>query len=161
MAQSLYKAMIQSDQVSEIAVVTPDAFSPLLQRMPEVSRVISLPIQHGQLALAKRWRLGHSLRTAFYDEAYVLPRSFKSALLPWFARIPVRKGHVGEVRYGVLTQRFSLARNKSRPNVLNYLQLFGIDVHIETVLDEHISILSFDGSEHDMQTAGQVTLEAK
>ena len=37
-----------------------------------------------------------------FDRAIVLPSSYKSALLPWFAKIPRRSGYVGEQRFGVL-----------------------------------------------------------
>ena len=41
---------------------------------------------------------GQSLRAQGYDRAIVLPRSFKSALVPWFAGVPVRTGFAAELR---------------------------------------------------------------
>ena len=70
--------------------------------MPEVSEVIETPFRHGELKLALRWRIGRGLRERRYDEAIVLPNSFKSGLIPFFADIPLRAGFVGESRYGLL-----------------------------------------------------------
>jgi len=69
--------------------------------MPEVERGIELKLGHGQLGLGARRRLGHSLRGR-YRRAIVLPRSLKSALVPWFASIPNRTGFRGEWRYGLI-----------------------------------------------------------
>jgi heptosyltransferase-2 len=46
--------------------------------------------------------LARELRSRHYDRAIVLPNSFKSALIPWLARIPLRTGYVGEFRYPLL-----------------------------------------------------------
>ncbi|MCW5576472.1 MAG: lipopolysaccharide heptosyltransferase II, partial [Burkholderiales bacterium] len=54
------------------------------------------------LRLAERRRLGLSLRAGNYDLAVVLPNSWKSALVPWFAGIPLRRGFRGEARWGLL-----------------------------------------------------------
>jgi heptosyltransferase-2 len=64
--------------------------------------VIENPFPHGSLRLADRFRLGRRLQRHRYDQAIVLPNSLKSALVPFFARIPVRTGYVGEARYGLL-----------------------------------------------------------
>ncbi|MBJ6962319.1 glycosyltransferase family 9 protein, partial [Vibrio cholerae] len=46
--------------------------------------------------------IGHELRDKLYTQAYVLPNSAKSALIPVFAKIPRRTGWKGEFRYGLL-----------------------------------------------------------
>jgi len=84
----------------EIDVLAPEWVAPVMRRMPEVHTVIATPFVHGPLQLAERWKLGRSLRG--YDHAYVLPNSWKSALIPFFAGIPRRTGYVGEARYGLL-----------------------------------------------------------
>ncbi|MCX2958582.1 MAG: lipopolysaccharide heptosyltransferase II, partial [Serratia symbiotica] len=71
-------------------------------RMPEVHQALPRPLGHGTLAIGERWRLGHALRANQYDHAYVLPNSFKSALVPFFANVPQRTGWRGEIRYGLL-----------------------------------------------------------
>src|SRR5262245_24948037 len=84
----------------EIAVLAPEWVAPVLRRMPEVRSVIATPFVHGPLQLSERWKLARTLGN--YDQAYVLPNSWKSALIPFFAGIPRRTGYVGEFRYGLL-----------------------------------------------------------
>ena len=84
-----------------------DVFAPpwtagLLRAMPEIHEVITNPFPHGSLQLGARYRLGKQLRAARYDQAIVLPNSWKSALVPFFAGIPSRTGFVGELRYILL-----------------------------------------------------------
>lgn len=102
MAQSLFKLIKAQDPQLEIDVLAPAWSLPLLSRMPEVSGSIVMPFGHGELKLRERYHLGKSLRAKQYDQAIVLPNSFKSALVPFFAKIPKRTGWVGEMRYGML-----------------------------------------------------------
>ena len=104
MAQSLYKLLRRREPDLAIDVLAPSWSLPLLERMPEVRRGIELTPGHGELAWNQRRRLGRSLRGR-YARAIVLPRSFKSALVPWFARIPRRTGFRGEWRYGLINDR--------------------------------------------------------
>lgn len=102
MSQSLYRTLkVQNPHVT-IDVMAPEWCRPLLSRMPEVNQAITMPLGHGALAIGERRRLGLSLRASHYDQAIVLPNSFKSALIPFFARIPLRTGWLGEMRYGLL-----------------------------------------------------------
>ncbi|MBI2382210.1 MAG: lipopolysaccharide heptosyltransferase II [Gammaproteobacteria bacterium] len=102
MAQVLFRLLKAAQPEVAIDVLAPDWSRPLLERMPEVDRALSLPFGHGELRLADRYRQGKALRDQGYEQAFVLPNSLKSALLPAFARIPVRTGWRGELRYGWL-----------------------------------------------------------
>jgi heptosyltransferase-2 len=66
--------------------------------MPEVSAAITMTVGHGEFGLGKRRALARQLQREQYDQAIVLPNSFKSALIPWFAKIPLRTGWRGEAR---------------------------------------------------------------
>lgn len=103
MSQPLLTLLKQREPDATIDVLGPGWALPIYRRMPEVSGTIESPFAHGEPALGKRWRLGRKLRSAGYDRAYVLPNSFKSALLPVFAGIPRRIGFVGEMRQPLLT----------------------------------------------------------
>ncbi|NIC29111.1 ADP-heptose--LPS heptosyltransferase RfaF [Serratia plymuthica] len=102
MSQSLYRTLKAEHPTAEIDVMAPAWCRPLLARMPEVNQALSMPLGHGALALGERRRLGCALRANGYDRAYVLPNSFKSALVPFFAQVPQRTGWRGEMRYGLL-----------------------------------------------------------
>ncbi|HEO9036190.1 MULTISPECIES: ADP-heptose--LPS heptosyltransferase RfaF [Serratia] len=102
MSQSLYRTLKAEYPSAEIDVMAPAWCRPLLARMPEVNQALAMPLGHGALELGERRRLGRALRANRYDRAYVLPNSFKSALVPFFADIPQRTGWRGEMRYGLL-----------------------------------------------------------
>lgn len=102
MAQCLFKLLKQRQPDVIIDVLAPAWSLPLLARMPEISSAMIMPIGHGQLALRERYKIGKNLRAKKYTQAIVLPNSFKSALIPFFARIPIRTGWRGEMRYGIL-----------------------------------------------------------
>ena len=98
MAQSLFKTLHQQHPSLKLDVLAPAWSRPILERTPEVDQALDLPFAHGELGLGKRYRLGRELRQHNYDQVIVLPNSLKSALVPWFARIPVRTGWKGEQR---------------------------------------------------------------
>src|ERR1700722_9154322 len=102
MAQCLFKLLKQRHPDAVLDVLAPAWTFSLLNRMPEVAHAIELPINHGELQLKKRYQIAKKLRTHQYDQAIVLPNSFKAALIPWLAGIPKRTGWLGEYRYLVL-----------------------------------------------------------
>ena len=56
--------------------------------MPQVDQALEMPLGHGQFDLKTRYQMGTQLRNANYTQAYVLPNSAKSALIPFFAKDP-------------------------------------------------------------------------
>jgi heptosyltransferase II len=123
MAQPLFARLHERTRNLTLDVLAPDWVAPVLARMREVSEVIAVPLRHGALELGARWRLGRRLRALRYDEAIVLPNSWKSALVPFFARIPVRRGYVGEARYGLVNRRLKAS---GAPMTLHYARLAGL-----------------------------------
>lgn len=95
-----------------IHVLTPAWSAPLLARMPEVAAVIENPFAHGIFDWAGRRALGRRLRgndtNPGFSQVYVLPNSWKSALVPFFAGIPLRTGYTGEARFLLLNDRHRL-----------------------------------------------------
>ncbi|MBX3662522.1 MAG: lipopolysaccharide heptosyltransferase II [Burkholderiales bacterium] len=102
LSQPLLRLLLQQHPGAQIDYLAPPWTLPLLARMPEVRQGILNPFGHGALRIAERRRLGLALRAARYDLAVVLPNSWKSALIPWFAGIPQRRGFRGEARWVLL-----------------------------------------------------------
>jgi len=102
MAQVLFRCLQQQHPDVEIDVLAPGWCRELLTHMPEVRFALPLPLAHGELGLGKRWHIGRELAQDHYDQAIVLPNSFKSALIPRFAGIGVRTGWRGEARTWLL-----------------------------------------------------------
>jgi len=120
MAQPLLARVRARHSQARLEALGPPWVAPVLRRMPEVDEVIEADFRHGALQLAERWRLGRALAARAYDLALVLPNSWKSALVPFFARIPVRAGYTGEARYGLLNRRY---RARAAPMVEHYAAL--------------------------------------
>jgi heptosyltransferase-2 len=102
LSQPLLRRLRERHAELELDVLAPSWTLPLLRRMPEVSEAIPSPFGHGELKLAARWRIARDLTQPNYDQAIVLPNSFKSALVPCLAGIPLRTGYAGEFRYPLL-----------------------------------------------------------
>ena len=102
MAQSLFLRLEERRPNAPIDVLAPGWSLPLIARMPQVRKGIEMPLGHGAFGFGARRRLGQSLRAQRYAQAIVLPGSWKSALVPFFAGIPRRTGFRGEMRYGLL-----------------------------------------------------------
>ena len=102
LAQPMFRRLHERHGELALDVLAPPWTRALFERMPEVGSIIDNPFGHGELALQRRYALGRSLVPQQYDQALILPNSFKSALVPWFASVPLRTGFVGEARWGLL-----------------------------------------------------------
>ena len=108
MAHTLVQLLAKQYDVLHMAA--PPATYALGARMPEISQTHRLDFAKGKLQFALRRATGKSLAVSNFDSAYVLPNSWKSALVPWFAGIPKRVGWHGEARFGLLNDRRRLVQ---------------------------------------------------
>lgn len=110
MSASLLQVLKAGLSGCHITVLSPSFARPLLERLDSVDEVIDSPFGHGGLQWSERKTFARSLPE--FDSAVVLPNSFKSALIPWLAKIPKRVGWRGEFRFGVLTHHQSLVKSE-------------------------------------------------
>ncbi len=122
MAQSLFITLKQRFPDSVIDVLAPAWAKPLLARMPEVHSSMVMPLDHGEFRFAARRRLGRLLHGR-HEQAIVLPRSWKSALVPFFAGIPKRTGYRGEWRYGLINDMRALDKSRLTQTVQRFVAL--------------------------------------
>ncbi|MGZ5008971.1 MAG: lipopolysaccharide heptosyltransferase II [Methylobacter sp.] len=123
MAQSLFIELKNIHPDCRIDVLAPSWTLSLLQRMPEVSEAISMPVPRGRFALMERIELGKSLRLKGYDQAILLPNSWKSAIPAFFANIPLRTGYIGECRWGLLNDARKLDKKQLTMTVQRFVAL--------------------------------------
>ena len=133
-SQVVYMLIKQQYPSAIIDILAPAWSIGIIERMPEIRRGINMPHGHGVLQLGNRRRIGQSLRSCKYTNGIVLPNSFKSALIPWWANIPIRTGWHGEVRYGLLNDRRRLDKKKLPRMVDRYAALAYPDGQLESTL---------------------------
>lgn len=123
MAQSLFITLKQKYPDYLLDVIAPAWTLPLLARMPEVSHAILMDLPRGKLGLSERIQLGKKLRSENYQQAILLTNTWKSALTPFFANIPIRTGYVGEWRWGLLNDIRQLDRHILTQTVQRFVAL--------------------------------------
>ena len=108
MAHPLFMRLHRRIPGLQLDALAPPWVAPVLRRMPEIGEIIDNPFAHGELSFTARYRLARQLAQRGYRQAYVLPNSLKSALIPFLAGIPERIGFTGESRYGLINRRHVL-----------------------------------------------------
>lgn len=103
MSNSMYQLLVIRYQYKvKIDVIVPECYQSLVRHMSEINKIMFIPYTHGKLELIKCFNIAKCLRNEKYQQAIILPNSFKSALIPFFAGIMLRTGWKGEIRYGIL-----------------------------------------------------------
>lgn len=123
MAHTLVQVLLLDDPDREIHMLAPKSTAVLGTRMPGVTSVHVLDVEHGEFGAGKRWRAGRAMGALGFGQAIVLPNSFKSAWVPWFARIPKRSGWLGESRYGLLNDYRRLDKQAHQLQVERFMAL--------------------------------------
>lgn len=123
MAQSLFITLKNASPDCQIEVLAPAWSLALLERMPEVDKAIAMPLSHGQFGFFDRIKLGKKLRSNHYDQAILLPNSWKSALIPFAATIPVRTGYMRECRWVLINDVRWLDKNLLTMTVQRFVAL--------------------------------------
>jgi len=85
-----------------IDLLTTTMVAPLVDYMPGVRKGVVVDLPRKRLALGQHRALAKRLRAEGYGQALVMPRTWKSALAPYLAGIPVRTGFLGEARLGLI-----------------------------------------------------------
>ena len=113
-------------RLSTVDVMAPGHLGDIVRRMPEAGRFIDLPFDPHRANLRGRLQLARKLRGQ-YEYAIVIPTSFISALIPWWAGIVERRGYVRELRFGLINR---IAREQTsgarRVTFLSYHHLGGV-----------------------------------
>jgi len=108
-SHSLIQRLKSVHPASPIDVLANPLVAEVYKTMTEINVVHVSPFGHGELnIIARRTFAKKIIAPEKYDQAYVLPNSFKSALIPYFADIRRRIGFLGEQRYIVLNDRRKL-----------------------------------------------------
>jgi heptosyltransferase-2 len=124
MTQPLLATLKTQYPQSKIDVLASTWVAPIYRACSEVSEVIEAKFAHKQLQWGLRKQIAKELQAKNYQACFVLPNSFKSALIPWLANIPFRIGYRGEMRYGLINVALENPSKVNRPPMVeHYLAL--------------------------------------
>ncbi len=99
LSQSLLKLLRLRHPTATIEILASPFIAPIFSYMPEVNGCLECSTSRGKVNLFRRIGMAFQVRKRRYDWAIVMPSSFKSAIVPWLARIPKRSGTNREFRY--------------------------------------------------------------
>ena len=109
---------------STIDVLASTWVAPIYRACSEVNELIEAKFEHKQLQWALRKQLAKKIEQQKYQACFVLPNSFKSALIPWLANIPLRIAYRGEMRFGLINVALDNPSKINRPPMVeHYLAL--------------------------------------
>lgn len=124
MTQPLLASIKSQYPESKIDVLASTWVAPIYRACSEVHDVIEAKFEHKHLQWGLRKELASKLALKNYQACFVLPNSFKSALIPWLANIPFRIGYRGELRFGLINVALDNPSKVNRPPMVeHYLAL--------------------------------------
>jgi len=140
MSQTLIAMLKQALPTCIIDVLTTPWVAPIYRACTEVNQLIEVPLQHGKLQWSTRVQLAKQLRLANYTSCFILPNSLKAALIPWLAKIPVRIGYRGEIRFGLINRALANPPKTGRePMIKHYAKLLQLLPRIDSPIDNLIA----------------------
>ena len=124
MTQPLLANLKEQYPETNIDVLASTWVAPIYRSCSEIHEVIEAKFEHKQLQWGLRKQLAKDLAAKKYQACFVLPNSFKSALIPWLANIPLRVGYRGELRFGLINVALDNPSKVNRPPMVeHYLAL--------------------------------------
>ena len=73
MSQALYKALKETNPLTNISVLARSTLRPLLERMPEVDEILTLISHMANWRLSERKQFGMNLQDGNFNRAIILP----------------------------------------------------------------------------------------
>ena len=133
---------------SKINILASNWVAPVYRACSEVHEVIEAKFEHKKLQWNLRKEIAKEIEAKNYQACFVLPNSFKSALIPWLANIPFRIGYRGELRFGLINLALDNPSKVNRPPMVeHYLVLSQLLKDDESIpLDKFVPKLNVSGA---------------
>jgi len=133
---------------SKINILASNWVAPVYRACSEVHEVIEAKFEHKKLQWNLRKEIAKEIEAKNYQACFVLPNSFKSALIPWLANIPFRIGYRGELRFGLINLALDNPSKVNRPPMVeHYLVLSQLLKDDESIpLDKFAPKLNVSGA---------------
>lgn len=124
MSLPLIQYLSEKEKSIRIDVLANPLTADLYRLSPIVNQVIIGKFSHKKLEIKKRYDFAKKkIAPNKYHQAFILPNSLKSAIIPFLAKIPERFGYLGEFRYYFLTKITKLTKSTSQHQAIQYLAL--------------------------------------
>jgi heptosyltransferase-2 len=109
-----------SQYSQDITILASPWVAPVYRAIPAIRKVVEVDFSHGKIELSKRRQIAKALAQESFDQAFVLPNSWKSIIIPVLAKIPQIYGYQGELRSPLLSQYLPNPPKKNRPPMVEH-----------------------------------------
>lgn len=114
MAMPAIEAFRTSHANAKLAILAKPSVAPLWQTTKGIDSVLTL-----SKGTPATFQMAKDLRSHAFQHALILPNSFRSALIPFLAHIPHRRGTAFHGRWALINDRVQLPANNSVGNPLH------------------------------------------